>query len=89
MDSHALLPVHAILKVWFKGSRPEVWYDAVKLPDRLFNLFNEVCIRCYAQENIDRAELKRSAMQISKDKGSIDVKVDLPPVDFPPKYLAT
>ena len=60
VDNDAPVPVHAIMKVWFKGKRPKVCYDAVKLPGRLLNLVNEVCVKMFSQETLIMLSLKDS-----------------------------
>jgi len=88
VDSNALLPVHAVIKVRFKGHRPDVAYDGVCLPHRLFNIVHDKVVSLYLQDNLDRAERKRVKDEDFKRDRRIHVNVNVPDQGLPPVFKA-
>jgi hypothetical protein len=80
VDHHANLPVHDVITLTLKGHRPSVSYEAVKLPDRIYDIFKGVCVKLYGDENIKRAATKREK-SINNSK-AFTVDVNLPPKTF-------
>jgi len=72
----------------FKGEKHVVTFNAVKLPERLFNIFIDKCTALYGDDNVKRAEAKRSKANDLANKKVVEVEV--PPLEgglkFPHVY---
>ncbi len=73
VDDDANLHTHKIITLGFKQVKPCYEYDSVKLPERIFKIFQDKCLKIYGEQNIELHQRKREVANDNSKQFKVEI----------------